>query len=156
MKDEYGNPLPQGSGKYESGIDYEHECRACGLAWLETYSLAAFEENAELQCPECTSYDTYRCIGSKGFTLAGGGVGWADQGYYGNSAYDSYKEVGQDVKLYDRKEDIERELKGERAANEHRKLKYRHELEKKIYGKSTITEESAKKKIKDTVDKVKV
>jgi predicted nucleic acid-binding Zn ribbon protein len=142
--------------KYVQGIDYEHECRACGLSWLESYSLEAFEDNAELQCPECTSYDTYRCIGSKGFTLVGGGVGWSDQGYYSNTAYDSYKELGQSVKLYDNKDDIERELKGERAANEHRKLKYRHELEKKVYGRSTVTEESAKVKIQAEVSKVKV
>lgn len=156
MKDEYGNPMPQGDGDYKTGIDYQHACRACDLEWLETYPLKDFDDNAELQCPECTSYDTYRCIGSKGFTLSGGGVGWCAQGYYGNDAYDTYKAQGQSVELYDRKEDIERDLKGERAQNEHRKLKYRHELEKKVYGQSTITEESARKKIQKEVDKVEV
>lgn len=135
------------------GIDYEHACRACGLEWLENYSLSAFEDNAEMQCPECTSYDTYRCIGSKGFRLLGGG--WAESGYYGYRAYDDHKAQGKKVELYDNKQDLERDLKGERAVLEKRKLKYRHELEKKVFGKSSLNEDKAAAIIKKKVDGVK-
>jgi putative FmdB family regulatory protein len=121
--------------EWKQGIDYEYECRACQLVWLESHRL---EDVGPEDCPECESPDIFRRVGSAGFILKGGGVGWCAEGYYSNGAYDRLQAGGSKVELFDDKAECERVIEGERKLKERRKLKYRHELEKKIFGNSTV------------------
>jgi predicted nucleic acid-binding Zn ribbon protein len=107
---------------------YRHTCRDCELDWDEDYSLAEFDDykarGVSLSCPDCKSVDTYRNVTtSKCVIFKGGGVGWCDDGYYNYGAYDKHKAEGKSVKLYDRKEDIDREMRGEAELAEKNRLK---------------------------------
>jgi predicted nucleic acid-binding Zn ribbon protein len=121
--------------EWEQGIDYVYACRTCVQEWMESHRL---DDPGPAFCPTCESEDIYRCVGSAGFTLVGGGVGWSSEGYYRNGAYDRLQEAGSKVELFDSSAECERVIEGEREEKEHRKLKYRHELEKKIFGSSTV------------------
>lgn len=78
--------------EYELAIEYEHGCRDCGEFWTERYHL---EDEPPDTCPNCGSQDVYRCVGSQGFWLQGGGVGWCRDGYYAHNNRDGiYKATG--------------------------------------------------------------
>jgi hypothetical protein len=137
---------------------YEHKCRSCDFEWLEEYSLEVYDAmkagNLTLSCPKCEGYDTYRCVGRVPVHFLGGG--WSPQGYYNYEAYDQLKREGKKVTLYDRKEDLERELKGEKKEAVTKRLKRENELAKSIIGPdAAITEREADRRIKKEVDKVK-
>jgi predicted nucleic acid-binding Zn ribbon protein len=104
---------------------YEHKCRECDHEWEEVYSLDAFMQhtaiNYTFDCPWCESEDTYRCVSAVPTHFKGGG--WSPQGYYKNEAYDKHVAEGKSVKLYDNKEDIDRDMKGEAEVAERVRLK---------------------------------
>jgi putative FmdB family regulatory protein len=128
------------------GIEYEHECRTCGLVWIEEYGLS---DPLPFECPECKSNDIYRCVGSAGFQLKGGGVGWHKDGYYGFKAYDTYLKDGLRVQRFESKEELNRVERGEAEAAELRKLKRLNEVAKRTLGPgAAVTEQEAAKKIK--------
>lgn len=114
--------------EWQQGIDYEYACRRCLQSWLERHRL---DDKGPKDCPVCLSEDIYRCVGSSTFFLKGGGVGWSDLGYYKFNAYDKLKSQGNKVEFFDTEDDCEREVQGEKALREKKKLKRRDELERK-------------------------
>ena len=131
---------------------YEHHCNDCDLDWLEDYKIT---DDPPDTCPECEGTDVYRCVTTSGAVHFKGG-GWSPDNYYNYQAYDAHKAQGKSVKLYDRKEDIERDMRGEAALREKAKLKRINEAAKRHLGPdAAVTEKEADKKIKDAVDKVK-
>lgn len=127
-------------------MQYEHHCRNCDLDWLEEYSM---HDDPPTTCPVCTSKDIYRCVTTSGAVIFKGG-GWSPQGYYNYNNYDTLKETGHKVELYDRKEDLERVQKGERREAELRKLKRQNEIAKRTLGPdAAITQKEADKVLKD-------
>ena len=129
-------------------IEYEHSCRDCELTWVETYNLSDLPPDS---CPLCHSKNVYRHVGSSGFTLKG--AGWSSDGYYKLGAYDTMVKKGQKVKRYEKKEDMDRELRGEAEEVELKKQKRLHEVSKKTLGhRAGVTEEEAQKKIKKAGD----
>lgn len=110
---------------------YEHHCRACELDWLENHTLDEFEAARTIGCPDCESNDTYICVTTSGaITFKGGG--WSPEGYNKHTCYDKYGKDG--VKLYDRKEDVDREMRGEAKQAEARKLKRLDRAAKRAFG----------------------
>jgi predicted nucleic acid-binding Zn ribbon protein len=105
---------------------YRHTCRDCKIDWDEEYGLRTYEwlkkRKENLVCPECGHLDTYRNVTTAGCVVFKGG-GWSPDGYYKNGAYDKHVAEGKSVKLYDRKEDIDRDMKGEAEAAEKERLK---------------------------------
>ena len=139
---------------------YEHECRACNKDWLEDYSLATFDWlkklDVTLTCVHCGSNDTYRCVTDSG-AVHFKGAGWSPDGYSKDQAYQQLQKEGKDVTIYERKEDLERVMKGEKAVATKARLKREDELAKKYIGAdAAMTQAKADKRIKDAVDKVKV
>lgn len=125
---------------------FEHHCRACDLDWLEEYSV---KDNPPETCPECRSTDVYRCVTTAGAIIFKGG-GWSPDGYYNYKNYDTLKETGHKVKLYDRKEDLDREMQGEKREAELKKLKRQNEVAKRTMGPDAgITQKEADKVLKD-------
>ena len=98
---------------------YEHTCRHCEIEWEEDYGI---DEPVPTFCPECHSEDIYRNVTTSGAVHFKGG-GWSPDGYYTNGAYDKHVAEGKSVKLYDRKEDIDRDMRGEAEAAEKQSLK---------------------------------
>jgi putative FmdB family regulatory protein len=122
---------------------YEHHCNSCDLDWLEEYS---FKDDPPETCPECESTDCYRCVTTSGTIIFKGG-GWSPEGYNKHSYLDKYKDQG--VKIYDRKEDHDREKKGEAEAAELKKLKHLDEVAKRTLGPDAgVTQAEADKAIK--------
>jgi len=92
----------------------------------------------------------YRCVTTSG-SIHFKGVGWSFDGYYKDAPLDTHK--GR-LKLYDRKEDFEREARGEAEENTRRKLMRQNESIKRTLGhKATIGEAEADKKIKAAGEK---
>lgn len=139
---------------------YEHECRSCEQSWLEDYDLAKcewlMEHKVNLPCVHCESNDTYRCVTDSG-AVHFKGAGWSPDGYSKDQAYEQLKKEGKDVTIYERKEDLERVMKGEKAVATKARLKREDELAKKYLGAdAALTQDKADKRIKDAVDKVTV
>ena len=139
---------------------YEHECRSCEQPWLEDYDLVTFDRlkklDVTLPCVHCGSNDTYRCVTDSG-AVHFKGSGWSPDGYSKDQAYEQLKKEGKDVTIYERKEDIERVMKGEKAEATKARLKREDELAKKYLGAdSALTQEKADKRIQAAVDKVTV
>jgi putative FmdB family regulatory protein len=122
---------------------YEHSCRECDLTWAEDYSI---HDDPPDTCPECESNDVYRHVTSSGAVIFKGG-GWSPQGYSKHTAWEKYGR-GQ-VKLYDRKEDCDREMRGEAELAETRKLKHEDAAAKRILGPDAgVKQHEAEKRIK--------
>ena len=118
--------------------------------------MKAFKHTYPETCPECEGDDVYRCVTDSGAVHFKGG-GWSPDGYYRYNTYDVHEKQGKKITLYDRKEDIEREMKGEVAEKEKRKLKRINEAAKRHLGPdAAVTQKEADRKIKEAVDKVKV
>jgi putative FmdB family regulatory protein len=133
---------------------YEHACRDCSTEWEVEYSI--HDERPTLPCPKCGSSDTYRCV-TTSRAVHFKGAGWSGDGYYKYNAYDQHKSEGKAVKLYDNREDIAREIKGEKAAAVKKRLKKEDELAKKYMGPdAALTEAKANARIKKAVDAVNV
>jgi putative FmdB family regulatory protein len=129
---------------------YEHHCRVCELDWEEDYGLS---DPVSDTCPECGSQDMYRCVTTSG-AIHFKGAGWSEDGYYKNAALDTHK--GR-LKLYDRKEDYNREAKGEAREITKRKLMQQNEVIKRTLGHSSVIKEAeAERKIKKAEDKAGV
>lgn len=114
---------------------YAHTCRTCELDWQEEYSLETFdwfkEKGLNVSCPECESDDTYRHVTTSGVVQFKGG-GWSPEGYNKHGYLDKYKDTG--VKVYDRKEDHDREVQGEAEVAELAKLKHEDRVAKRVFG----------------------
>ena len=122
---------------------YEHTCRACDLEWAEMYSI---KDDPPDTCPECKSNDVYRHVTTSGAVIFKGG-GWSPQGYSKETAYEKYGK--KHIKLYDRKEDCDREIRGEAEEIEKRKLKHEDRVAKKVLGPDAgVTQYEAEKRIK--------
>ena len=129
-----------------SKITYEHECRACGLNWLEEYGI---HDDPPDTCPECESADVYRCVTTSG-AVHFKGAGWSPEGYSKTKPLEKYK--GR-LKLYDRKEDLKREMRGEAEAVELAKLKRQNEAAKRHLGPdAAVTQAEADRKIRKAGD----
>ena len=129
---------------------YRHTCRACKLDWDEEYSI---HDDPPSSCPECSSTDVYRNVTTAGAIHFKGG-GWSPDGYYKNGAYDQHKAEGKSVKLYDRKEDIVRDMRGEAMVHERTRLKKVDEAAKRHLGPdSALTQKEADKKIQAAGEK---
>jgi hypothetical protein len=133
---------------------YRHTCRDCELDWDEEYSLEEYDDyqarGVDLGCPDCKGSNTYRNVTTSGAVIfKQGGVGWADNGYYNYSAYDAHKAQGKSVKLYDRKEDIDRDIRGEAELAEKARLKKVNEAAKRhLSPDAALTQTEADAKIK--------
>lgn len=123
---------------------YEHSCRECDLHWAEDYSI---HDEPPTECPECESTDVYRHVTSSGVVVFKGG-GWSPQGYSKETAYEKHKADGHNIKLYDRKEDIDRDLKGEAGERELKRLKHEDRAAKRVFGSDAgVTQKEADRKI---------
>lgn len=105
---------------------YRHTCRDCEVEWDEDYSVAEcsrlMDAGENLACPDCESTDTYRQVTDAG-AVHFKGAGWSPDGYSKTRAYEQHVSEGKSVKLYDRKEDIDRDIRGEAELVEKAKLK---------------------------------
>lgn len=132
---------------------YEHTCRECDLIWEEDYSV---HDDPPDECPECGSDDVYRHVTTSGVVVFKG-AGWSPTGYSKHTAYEQHKAEGKSVKLYDRKEDIERDMRGEAGERELAKLKKQDAAAKRHLGPdAAVTQVEADRKIQAAKDKVKV
>jgi len=136
---------------------YRHSCRDCDVEWDEQYSVGEcsrlMEAGENLACPECESTDTYRQVTDSG-AVHFKGAGWSPDGYYKNGAYDTHKEQGKSVKLYDRKEDIDRDMRGEAELAERARLKRVDEAARRHIGPDAgLTQSEADTKIKAAGEK---
>ena len=107
---------------------YQHTCRDCEQDWEEEYSLVVFDwfkaNGKNVDCPLCDGVNTFRHVTTSGAVIfTPGGVGWADNGYYQFGAYDAHKAQGKSVKRYDRKADLDRDIRGEAEQAELGRLK---------------------------------
>ena len=133
---------------------YQHTCRTCELDWEEEYTVetcsALMDSGRNLSCPKCAGEDTYRNVTTSGAVIfAPGGVGWADNGYYQFGAYDAHKAQGKSVKRYDRKEDLDRDIRGEAEQAELSRLKKVDEAARRnLSPDAGLTQPEAEKKIK--------
>ena len=60
-------------------MTYEYKCVSCGHEWEEEQKIT---DKKITICPKCNKETAERLIsGGTGFTLAGGGCGWAKNGY---------------------------------------------------------------------------
>lgn len=122
---------------------YEHSCRECDLTWAEHYSI---HDDPPTDCPECGSEDVYRHVTTAGCIIFKGG-GWSPEGYNKEGYLDKYKDHG--VKVYDRKEDHDREVKGEAEAAELAKQKRLDRASKRAFGPDAgVTQGEAEAAIK--------
>jgi hypothetical protein len=97
-------------------------------------------------CPECESTDVYRHVTTSGAVIFKGG-GWSPQGYSKETAYEKYGK--KQIKLYDRKEDLDRDMRGEAEQNELKKLKHEDRAAKKVLGPDAgVTQHEAERRIK--------
>lgn len=127
---------------------YDHKCRYCRIVWQEEYSV---HDEPPQYCPECKSPDVYRMIGAPAFQLKGSG--WASDGYYKHAPLDSWK--GR-IKLYDRKEDYQREAEGEAKERKRKMLKAQNEVIKRTIGPDdVIREKEATRKIEEAGKKAR-
>jgi hypothetical protein len=129
---------------------YEHHCRDCDLDWLEEHKVSdvdAFRNTGRYpSCPECESEDTYIAVTDSGIVVFKGG-GWSPEGYGKHGYLDKYKDQG--VKVYDRKEDHDREAKGEAEQAELKKLKHLDRVAKRTMGPDAgVTQSEADAAIK--------
>ena len=136
---------------------YEHACRDCTNEWLEEYNLEEYDwlkaNDINLSCPECESEDTYRCVSHAPVHFKGGG--WSPDGYYDFHAYDTLQAEGKKVERFESREDLQRVMKGEKAAATKARLKREDELAKKHFGPdAAMTQQKADARIKKAVDKV--
>jgi len=131
---------------------YEHECRDCNLEWQEEYSLETFDvlkarekETGEgISCPDCESTNTFRHVNYIPVHFKGGG--WSPQGYYQYEAYDTLQAQGKKITLYDRKEDLDRVMEGEKRQRIIRRMKREDEIAKRTLGPdAAFTEKRAEK-----------
>jgi len=113
---------------------YEHTCRACELDWAEDYSI---HDDPPTDCPECESTDVYRHCTSSGTVIFTGG-GWSPEGYNKHTCYDQYD----NVKVYDRKEDHDRDVRGEAEVAELRKQKKLDVASRRAFGPDTGVKQS--------------
>lgn len=126
---------------------YEHVCRTCGHEWLEEHKLEEVEEARGLPCPECKSPDCYIAVTTSGAVFFKG-PGWSPTGYNKHTYLDDYDK--KTTKVYDRKEDLQRDLQGEAEQAELKKLKRLNEVSKKTLGPdAAVTQNEADKKIKE-------
>jgi hypothetical protein len=106
---------------------YHHACNTCEHNWLEEYSFEEYDRlkaaGENLGCPECDSDDTGRKLPDDPAPIHFKGGGWSPDGYYKNGAYDQHQKEGKAVQLYDRKEDLQRDMVGEAKRAELTKLK---------------------------------
>jgi putative FmdB family regulatory protein len=122
---------------------YEHHCRACDLDWLEEYSV---NDDPPTDCVECGSTDMYRCVTTSG-AIQFKGPGWSPDGYSKDRALEKYKNQG--IKIYDRREDHDREVKGQAEAAELRRLKRLDQAAKKAFGPDAgVSQNEAEAKMK--------
>lgn len=129
---------------------YQHTCRACDLDWQEHYSI---HDEPPDTCPECESNDVYRNVTTSGAVHFKGG-GWSPTGYYNYTAYDNHKAQGKSVTLYDRKEDLDRDMRGEAEQAERARLKKVDEAARRhLSPDAGLTQGEADKKIKAAGDK---
>lgn len=129
---------------------YRHECRECSLVWEEEYSLAVFDHykkhGLNFTCPECEGDDTYRHVTDAGAIIFKG-PGWSPDGYSKDRGLETYK--GQGIKIYDRKEDHDREVAGQAREAELRRLKRMDEAAKRTLGPDAgVKQDEADRKIK--------
>ena len=140
---------------------YAHVCHECGLEWDEEYSLKTFDwlkaqGRSAPECPECKGGLTNRTIPAAPAVFFVG-PGWSPQGYSKDTAYEQHKKEGKKVEIFEKKEDIERVMKGEAKERMIKRLKREDYLAKKYLGPDTaLTEAKAEKRIKAAVDKVRV
>jgi len=131
-----------------SKIQYELNCRSCDFAWLEDFSLDEvdnFKKNGYPSCPECEGTDTFIALSAVPVHFKG--AGWSPQGYDKYQAMNESYSKSQ-LKIYDRKEDRAREMAGEHAEHEKRKLKHLNEVAKRTLGPdAAIKQHEAEKKI---------
>jgi putative FmdB family regulatory protein len=129
---------------------YRHTCRSCETDWDEEYSI---HDDPPRQCPVCEDYDVYRNVTTSG-AVHFKGAGWSPDGYYKNGAYDSHVAEGKSVKLYDRKEDIDRDMRGEAEASEKKRLlKVDRAARRHMSPDAGLTQAEADVKIKDAGEK---
>jgi putative FmdB family regulatory protein len=129
---------------------YRHTCRACEIDWDEIYSI---HDEPPTECPECGSDDVYRNVTTSG-AVHFKGSGWSPDGYYNYNAYDKHKAEGKSVKLYDRKEDLDRDMRGEAEHHEkQRLLKVDRAARRHMSPDAGLTQAEADKKIKAAGDK---
>lgn len=129
---------------------YEHTCRTCSIEWEEDYGV---NDDPPTDCPECGSTDVYRNVTTSG-AVHFKGAGWSPDGYYKNGAYDKHKAEGKSVKLYDRKEDIDRDMRGEaEQAEKQRLLKVDRAARKHMSPDAGLTQAEADVKIKAAGEK---
>ncbi len=129
---------------------YEHHCRECNLYWEEEYSTKDLPPDT---CPQCEGLDVYRCVSDAG-AIHFKGAGWSPDGYYKNKSYDIHKAQGKDIKLYDRKEDIDRDMRGEAMVREKKRLLKQNEAAKRHLGPdAAVTASEAETKIKAAGEK---
>ena len=131
---------------------YRHTCRACESDWDEEYCLELcnryMRHGENMVCPQCTSQDTYRNVTTSG-VVDFKGAGWSSDGYYKNGAYDHHVAQGKSVKLYDRKEDIDRDMRGEAEQAEKARLKKVDEAARRhLSPDAGLTQDEADQKIK--------
>jgi len=128
---------------------YEHHCRDCDVEWLEEYSLATYEfyvgRGRNVTCVGCESHNTYRCVTTSG-AIQFKGPGWSPDGYSKDTALEKYKDTG--IKIYDRREDHDREVKGQAEAAELARLKRLDAAGKKFLGSDAgVTQREADAKV---------
>ena len=124
---------------------YEHVCRTCGNEWQDTHTLEDYAEHREDPC-ECGSTDCYiACTTSAAIHFKG--AGWSPDGYNKHRSLDKYKKQG--VKVYDKKEDHDREVRGEAEQAELKTLKAKDRAAKKAFGHDAgVTQKEADAAIK--------
>jgi hypothetical protein len=113
------------------------------------------EHNVNMICVHCGGSNTYRCVTTSACVIFNG-AGWSPDGYSKDQAYEQLQKEGKNVTIYERKEDLERVMKGEKAVAAKARLKREDELAKKYMGAdAAMTQDKADKRIKAAVDKVK-
>ena len=132
-------------------IIYEHNCRTCGETWHEEHRVEDVEASRRLPCPSCKSTDCYIAVTQSG-AVHFKGAGWSPDGYNKHRAYDNYGK--KNIKLYDRKEDLDRDMRGEAEAAELKKLKRLDRVSKRTLGRDAgVTQKEADRKVKAAGEK---
>ena len=137
---------------------YDHKCRSCTFEWLEDYSLETFDwfkaNGRNVPCPECDGEDTFRQLGVIPVHFKGGG--WSPDGYYKYGAYDQHVAEGKKVEIYERTEDLDRVMKGERREAMKRRLKAEDRAAKRAFGPDAgIKQADADRRIEEDAARVK-
>lgn len=128
-------------------MDYDHECRECGLVWVENYRI---EDPPPDACPDCASHDVFRQVGSSGFILKG--AGWERDGYSKFKAQEKLAKKGRYTE-FETKEDLARVMRGEAEETKRKELKALNDVSKRTLGyENRVTEKEANEKIKKAGD----